>query len=100
MARTSWVTKSLDVIFETHSGKCPCSYCSGSSRLHIGLNLPADRGKTSWRVIKVGKLYIRWTSPYVAFSSTKESAADTKEQNGHCRPTAKSCNCQSPTASV
>lgn len=56
------------VLHEAHDDGCTCSYCRGfASKGRFGLELPADKGKTSWRVVwlKLGgkRHYLRWTLP-------------------------------------
>ena len=48
---------------------CKCSYCTGSSKLHYGLNIPKDwRKANSWWVIKYGKArYFRWTNSWLRY---------------------------------
>ncbi len=53
--------------------KCSCSYCEGKHKLHFGLNLPEDRSWNSWRVIKIGKFYIRWTLKLLKHSALQKS---------------------------
>lgn len=56
------------VLHEAHDDGCTCSYCRGfASKGRFGLELPADKGRTSWRIIwlKLGgkRHYLRWTLP-------------------------------------
>ena len=47
-----------------YTGACQCSYCVGDNKMAFGLNIPGDRGRTSWWVIKYGPgRYIRFTFP-------------------------------------
>lgn len=63
--------KSFQILVEHHIGCCTCSYCTGSTKLKFGLNMPEIRSKASWRVVKIGRIYIRWTPPSVSFTNVK-----------------------------
>ena len=63
--------KSFQILIEHHIGCCTCSYCTGSTKLRFGLNMPKIRNKTSWRIIKIGRFYIRWTLPSIVLTNVR-----------------------------
>jgi hypothetical protein len=65
MPRREWKLP-FGALLEMHHKYCACSYCDGPKMRGIGLSLPVDKRRNSWRVIHVkfngrSKLYLRWT---------------------------------------
>ena len=56
----------MTILFEKHEMGDTCSYCKTFPG-HVGLKLPEDRGKNSWRVLyfrtDTMNYYLRWTLP-------------------------------------
>lgn len=66
--RNKIILKNLIILFEKHDNDCKCSYCfklcnkKYDGRIKYGLNIPENKSRTSWFVIKYWKnRYIRFT---------------------------------------
>lgn len=65
-SRTLWErhTPSMCILREVHDKGCACSYCKEGK---VGLILPENKGRNSWRAIRWkwrGALHVlRWTLP-------------------------------------
>lgn len=54
------------VLLEVHHPLCSCSYCTSKEMNGVGLALPRDKSRNSWRVIHIkiagrSRIYARWT---------------------------------------